>query len=115
LKPYEMLVIIKPALDEDARAACRGRIEGWLSEGGAALEEAVDAGEMQFASEIKKHTRGRYILFFFDGPSNLPDALARRFRIDEDILRYLVLERHPAAMKTIRHASEDRGDGKRGK
>jgi ribosomal protein S6 len=105
LKPFEMLVMIKPGLGDEQLAACRGRLEGWLADNGAQMEEIVE-----------KSKRGRFLLFWFDGPGELPDAMAQRIRVDDEILRHLVTGRHPASLKTIKRSSEERerDNGKRG-
>ena len=113
MKPFEMLVMIKTDLDDEGLAACRGRLEGWLGENGANLEEVFDLGELPLAYPVKKQSRGRFLLFWFDGPSELPQAMARRIRVDEEILRHLLILRHPAAIKTVKRTSEEREDGKR--
>ena len=116
MKPFEMLVMIKPGLGDEELAACRGRLEGWLADNGAKTEEVVDLGELPLSYPVKKSKRGRYLLFWFDGPGELPDAMAQRIRVDDDILRHLVTARHPASLKTIKRSSEERerDNGKRG-
>jgi small subunit ribosomal protein S6 len=113
LKPFEMLVMIKPGLSDEDLASCRGRLEGWLAEYGGKVDEVVDWGEMALAYPVKKNSRGRFLLFWFDGPGELPQSMAQRIRIDEEILRHLLIHRDPAAIKTVKRASEDRNDGKR--
>ncbi len=113
MKPFEMLVMIRTDLGDEGLAACRGRLEGWLAEYGADVKEVTDLGELPLAYPVKKHGRGRFLLFWFDGPSELPQAMARRVRVDEEILRHLLILRHPAAIKTVKRSSEEREDGKR--
>lgn len=113
MKPFEMLVMIKADLDDEGLAACRGRLDGWLAEYGANVEEVVDLGVLPLAYPVKKQSRGRFLLFWFDGPRELPQAMARRIRVDEEILRHLLILRHPAAIKTVKRSSEEREDGKR--
>ena len=35
-------------------------------------------------------------------------AMAQRIRVDEEILRHMLIGRHPAALKTIKRPSEER-------
>jgi small subunit ribosomal protein S6 len=119
VKAFELLVLTKPGLGDDGLAAARGRVEGWLAENDAQLEEVVDVGELPLAFEVKKQTRGHYFLFWFRGPGKTPEGLAQRMRVDEDILRHLVVDRHPMALKFLKPAGEERererSNGKRGK
>ncbi len=114
MKPFEMLVMIKSGLDDEGRAACRERLDGWLAENGAKVDDVFDLGEMSLAYPIKKNRRGHFLLFWFDGSGELSQAMAQRIRVDEEILRHLLVLRHPAATKTVKRASEAREDGKRG-
>lgn len=114
MKPFEMLVIIKPGLGDEGLATCRERLDGWLAENGAKVDEVFDLGELSLAYPIKKNSRGHFLLFWFDGPGELPQAMAQRIRVDEEILRHLLIHRDSAAIKTVKRASEEREDGKRG-
>jgi len=114
LKPFEMLVMINRGLGEEGLATCRERLDGWLAENGAKVDEVFDLGEMSLAYPVKKNKRARFLLFWFDGPGELPQAMAQRIRVDEEILRHLLIHRDPAAIKTVKRASEERGNGKRG-
>lgn len=113
MKPFEMLVIIKAGLGDEGLAGCRQRLEGWLTDNGAKIEEVLDLGELSLAYRIKKNSRGHYLLFVFDGPGELPGAMAQRIRVDEEVLRHLIVHRDPASLKTIKRSSEERHDGKR--
>ncbi|UCH77602.1 MAG: 30S ribosomal protein S6 [Candidatus Coatesbacteria bacterium] len=115
MKPLEMLVMIKAGLGEEGLAACRERLTGWLEDNDGRLEEVYDLGEIQLAHAVKKNRRGHFLLFWFEGPAALPAAIAQRIRIDEEILRHLLIHRHPASLKTFKRSSEDKGNGKRGK
>jgi ribosomal protein S6 len=114
LKPFEMLVMIKPGLGDEVLASCRERLDGWLAENGAQAAETFDLGEMTLAYPVKKNKRARFLLFWFDGPVGLPQAMAQRIRVDEEVLRHLLIHRDPAAIKTVKRASEERENGKRG-
>ncbi len=114
MKPFEMLVIIKPGMGDEGLATCRERLDGWLAENGAKVDEVFDLGEMSLAYPIKKNKRGHFLLFWFDGPGELPQAMAQRIRVDEEIIRHLLIHRDSAAIKTVKRASEEREDGKRG-
>jgi small subunit ribosomal protein S6 len=106
--------MIKPGLGDEGLAACRERLDGWLAENGAKVDEVFDLGEMSLAYPIKKNSRGHFLLFWFDGSGELPQAIAQRIRVDEEILRHLLIHRDSAAIKTVKRASEVREDGKRG-
>jgi len=116
LKPFELLVLVRPGLGDEGLAACRQRVEGWLAESGASVEDVVDCGELQLNYEIRKQSRGHFMLFWLQGPGELPEAVGKRIRVDEEIIRHLMVDRHPAALKFIKMAGEERerGDGKRG-
>jgi small subunit ribosomal protein S6 len=52
---------------------------------------------------MKKNRKGHYVLFNIDAPSGAIDELDRQFRLNEDVLRHLVvrvdeLEEDPSVM-----------------
>lgn len=115
MRPFELLVMFKPGMADTDAAACRDRVAGWIKEHGGVLEEVVDVGELPLAYPIKKQNRGRFMLYVLAGPPELPAAVAQRIRVDEEVLRHLLVERHAAALKTVRVTAEDKekANGKR--
>jgi small subunit ribosomal protein S6 len=88
---YEAVYIFDPALDE---AAINGKLERHhsLVTGGEGEVTAVDHwGSRQLAYPIDKKRTGYYVVAQFNGdPDALPE-FERALKLDEDLLRYLVV------------------------
>lgn len=107
MRPYELLVVAKPGMGAEQLGQYRSRLEAWLGEAGARVEDVIDVGELPLSYEIRKQTRGHYLLFWFEGETTAPENLNVRLRVDEDTLRYLITARHPLSIKAVKPA-EDR-------
>jgi small subunit ribosomal protein S6 len=113
---YEAVYIFDPALDE---AAINAKLEGHhsLVTGDSGEVTAVDHwGNRQLAYPIDKKKTGYYVVAQFNGnPDALPE-FERALKLDEDLLRYLVVlnEGEPTTGMSILAprplASDDRDD-----
>ncbi len=50
-------------------------------------------GKRKLAYEIKKHTRGFYVLVDFAGQTDIVNELERNFKIDDKVLKYLTVKK----------------------
>jgi small subunit ribosomal protein S6 len=101
LNSYELLVLIKPDLTEEGRGGTVKRVEGWVKDAGGEIVESKDLGVRKLAYPIKKTDEAVYYLYFVDAPAEMPAELAAKIRIDEEILRHLLINRHPLAGNEI--------------
>jgi small subunit ribosomal protein S6 len=113
LNSYELLVLTKPDVSDEDRDAIVKRIEGWLKDAGGEIVESKYLGVQRLAYPIKKSNEAAYNLWFVDAPPEMPSELAAKVRIDEDILRHLLIERHPLAETEITKRQEGHNHGKR--
>lgn len=113
MNSYELLVLTKPDTSDEERDIIVKRIEGWLKDNGSEIVESKYLGVQKLAYPIKKLDEAAYNLWFVDAPPEMPSELAAKVRIDEDILRHLLIERHPLAEKEITKRQEGRNHGKR--
>lgn len=92
MKHYETMFIIKPTLVEDE---IRSKIEFFkeaIIKNGGEIETCLDMGMRQLAYEIKKNKRGYYFVIYFKAETSLILELERLYRINEDILRFIVVK-----------------------
>jgi small subunit ribosomal protein S6 len=90
---YEAMYIINPNVEDEARAALVERFSGLVVQSGGNVEKIDDWGKRKLAYEIQDLTEGHYILMHFEADSELPRELERNFKINEPILRYLVIRK----------------------
>jgi len=95
MREYEVTVVLKPDLDDEARAEVLARVEGWLTQGEG--EEAAPTadywGQRRLAYEISNYTEGYYAFYLARmEPSTLSDV-ERNIQYVDEILRHLFVRR----------------------
>ncbi len=91
MNKYELSVIFKPNLEEDALKAELESVQELISRFGGTIEKIDDWGKRRLAYEIKKFNEGFYNFITFTGNSETPIEIERRMRIKENVIRYLVV------------------------
>ncbi|MEO0180847.1 MAG: 30S ribosomal protein S6 [candidate division WOR-3 bacterium] len=90
MRKYETMVILNPALDEEAIAKLGERIKKMISKEGEVLS-IEEWGRREMAYEIKGHKEGFYMVIQFDAPPSVPAELYSEFRMNPDIIRGIVI------------------------
>ena len=93
MNKYEAMYIVNPNVADDARAALVERFSGIVTNGGGNVEKIDDWGKRKLAYEIEDLTEGHYILMTFQSSPELPRELERNFKINENIMRFLVIRK----------------------
>lgn len=91
MNKYELAVIVKPTLDEDALKAEFESVQELITKFGGTIEKVDEWGKRRLAYEIKKFNEGFYNFITFSSDSETPNEIERRMRIKENVLRYLVV------------------------
>ncbi len=91
MREYELLVLGKGDLTEQAQKNLIADIEKVVSDAKGTVEKRDDWGKRPLAFPFKKQTEGIYSLLHFVAPEDLPPKLEKKLSINEDVLRYLLL------------------------
>lgn len=92
MKHYETMFIIKPTLVEEEINSKIDFYKEVITKNGGSIEACLDMGMRNLAYEINKHRRGYYFVIYFKAQSNLILELERLYRVNEDILRFIVIK-----------------------
>lgn len=92
MRKYETLFIIRPSVEEEARVAIIEKFKAIIEKDGE-VQEVNEWGMKKLAYEIKKFKEGYYVLVNFLANPDLPKELERNFKISEDIIRYVVINK----------------------
>ena len=92
MRQYETTFIIDGQLDEQHREGVIEKFEDILDSLGATRNQTVRWGLRTLAYEIGKHTRGYYVIFYFDADPAIIRAFHHEMDISENILRYMSLK-----------------------
>lgn len=91
MNKYELAVVLNPTLDEEAVKAEMAAINELIAKFGGTVEKVDDWGKRRLAYEIKKVNEGFYSFITFTSENETPNEVEKRMRINEKVLRYLVV------------------------
>lgn len=92
MKNYEVVYIFHPALDEEAVEAKLERFHGLVTgPDGAEVSEVDHWGTRQLAYSINEQRQGYYVVAQFTSDPSLLSEFERIVKLDDDVMRYLVV------------------------
>ena len=93
MRGYEAMYIVDADTPDENLDAVIEKYAKVVTDGGGAVTEAGkwEKGRRQLAYEIDKKREGIYIMMLFTAESEVPKELDRIFRINDDVIRYLVI------------------------
>lgn len=92
---YETIFIIDSTLEPDAITAKKDKFVSLIEKNGE-LGEVEEWGKRKLAYPINFKTEGYYVLVNFKSTVDFPKELDRRYRIDENILRTIIIRKDEA-------------------
>lgn len=92
MNKYEIMFIVKSSLEEKEIKDTAKTYEALLKDVKSPSVNLKDLGSKKFAHPIKKEVRGNYYIINAECNSNTISELDRRMRIDEKILRHLIIK-----------------------
>ena len=95
MKRYETIFIASPDLSEEQHKVILDRTVGLMPQHQGLLVKTEKWGIRKMAYEIKKKTRGYYVLLDYCGNGSLVDEIERLSRIDDGILKYMTILTDP--------------------
>ena len=92
---YETIFIIDSTLEPEAIEAMKAKFVDLFTSNGE-IGEVEDWGKRKLAYPINFKTEGYYVLVNFKSNVEFPKELDRRYRIDEEILRTIIVRKDEA-------------------
>ena len=93
MRQYETGFLIVPNLSEEETEKIILQMADIVSQRKGRMIEQEKWGKRKLAYPIKKCDEAFYVFFHYEGESDIPQELARRFRQMDTILRYLTLKK----------------------
>ena len=94
MNSYETLYIVKPDMEEEARAALIQRFSDLVASNGGEVENVDEWGARKLAYPIDYITEGYYVLIKFSGAPDFPAELDRILGITDGVIRSLITVRY---------------------
>ena len=93
MKAYELLYIVAPTLEDEARAAVQSRIESTITAADGVIDGVDNWGRRKPAYEINDLTDGDYTLVDFHADPQSIAELDRVLRITDAVVRSMIVAR----------------------
>ena len=90
MKKYEIMYIIRPNIEDEAKKALVERFNTILTDNGAELTEVKEWGKRRLAYEINDFRDGYYMLVQVQAEAAAVQEFDRLAKISEDIIRHMV-------------------------
>lgn len=91
MRPYEVMVILEPALEESAVQQMINRSTEVLTKGAGTVNRVEKWGKRRLAYELNHRTEGYYVLFDVTADVAPMDELDRALRLADDVLRHKIV------------------------
>lgn len=91
MRPYEAMVVLRPALEETALEAILSRLTSVITGQGGEITHVDQWGKRRLAYVIDDHIEGFYVVIKFQGSPGITTELERIMRISDAVLRFLVV------------------------
>lgn len=91
VREYEVFYILRPDLEDDAVNANMERFKGVIEQFGGEVTNLEKWSKRRLAYEINKYKEGLYILLNFKGPAEVAQEIDRLMKINEDVLRHIII------------------------
>ena len=89
---YEAMLVFSVKESEDAAKALVEKFKALVEKNGT-VESVDEWGKRKLAYLINKESEGYYVLFEFESTAEFPAELDRKFRINEDVMRSMIIKK----------------------
>ena len=89
---YECVLLLKPTLSDEESAAVVGKFEKIVGDKNGTVHATQRLGKKKLAYELKKERKAEYVILYIELP-NASDELERNARLDERVLKSMILKR----------------------
>ena len=90
MRAYEIMYIIRPNIEDEAKKALVERFNTILTDNGAELTESKEWGKRRLAYEINDFRDGYYQILKVNSNAAAVEEFSRLAKISEDIIRHMV-------------------------
>ncbi len=109
MRTYESIFIVHPEVVGDDQTALIDKYKTILSDQGADVLKVENWGTRTLAYQVKKQSKGCYVLVIFDAEPTVIAEFERRMRIDEKVIKFqtIILEGGYEAPPVVEAAPEE--------
>ncbi len=101
VRDYESLVILKSAGTEQELARHAAQLEELVKKVGGGVDKSQSMGRRKLAFRISRQSEGHYYLLRFRAPTAQVVELERLFRLNESVVRFIILNGDEAPLASV--------------
>ncbi len=90
---YELLVIIKPNINDNDLDKSITQIESSIKNYGGSIVKTDEPSRKRFTHKIKGFKEGYYVSILFNSPTEAPNMLKRSLSISDDVIRHVIVKK----------------------
>jgi small subunit ribosomal protein S6 len=90
MRKYEIMYIIRPSIEDEAKKALVERFNGVLTDNGAEITNVKEWGKRRLAYEINDFRDGFYMILNVMSNAEAINEFDRLSKINEDIVRHMI-------------------------
>jgi small subunit ribosomal protein S6 len=91
MRHYELTVVLDPTIGEDGIGRQLERVKSAIEGQGGNIVKEDRWGIRSMAFRIERQIQGHYTVFEWEGPASLITELDRMLRLEESVLRHLII------------------------
>ena len=91
MNKYELVYIITPDIEEEARKVVHTRVQDLIAQNGGEVTKVDDWGKRRLAYAIDYKTEGWYVLVNFNAEGEVPREIERNLGNMDAVLRYQII------------------------
>lgn len=91
MNKYEIMFIVKTTMESDAASKIADTYKKLISDLKGDVTNFKDMGQRKLAYPINKEINGFYYVMNFNATSELIKELDRKLRLDENVLRHMII------------------------
>ena len=92
MSKYEIMFIVKTTIDEATVKKTEAEMSKIITDMKGKVIDAKDMGQRELAYPINKEVNGFYYVFNFEADNEAVAELDRKARINENIIRHLIIK-----------------------
>ena len=96
MNKYELALVVNAKAEDEVRLATVEKVKEYITRFGGTVTNVDEWGKKKLAYEIQKMKEGYYYFIQFDSDADCPNELEKRFRILDNVIRYLCVRQEEA-------------------
>ncbi|RKQ63192.1 small subunit ribosomal protein S6 [Thermovibrio guaymasensis] len=110
---YEMVYILRPTMSDEETGAAIEKVNSQVERFGGEVLKVDKWGKRQLAYPINDYDKGFYVLEYIrTNDRNFVRNMENFFRINEDVIRFLLFRLKPSEVKELKAKLEQKGEEK---